>query len=611
MDYMWNVMNQVRQKTSFFAVPDFSNERLPFTHFVQNRGFSFVELIVTVAIFSLVFSGLFAGFQVMTALIGSSKAKAGALSLMSSRMEYIRSLPYNTIGTNGGVPSGTIPQHSTTTLNGITYTERVLIQYIDDPADGVGGADSNAILADYKQAKIEYTWSLRGRTDKAALVSNIVPTGIESTAGGGTIRVNVFDASALPLAGAEVHFVNNTTTTTIDTLRYTDLNGIAYLSGAPAAANYEITATDSGYSTDGTYVATTSNPNPGTPPVAVLESQVSTMNFQIDQLSNLHITTVGPATYGTFDDTFIDMGLVATTSSTTVSSEAVILADNVGVYADMGYVQSTSTTPASLDSWYSFDFTASTTASTSVKVSLLYNNSGTMTLVPDTDLPGNSTGFFSAPIDITHLDTSTYSELALRGTLDTTDTATTPELHQWKLTYITNQPKLSGVDLSIAGAKSIGTDASSNPILKYTSSGTTDVNGQWNKDGIEWDIYTVSVDSPGYSIYEICPQSPYALDPGVTKDMQIILGGASAHLLRVSVSEVNGTSIPDAVVRLQNVGVDELSTTSLCGQTYFNDPSLYDASDYTLTVSAPGFVTQTLASTTVNSGTSTVDVILN
>ena len=586
------------------------HERKCIASYASLRGFSLVELIVTAAIMSLVFGGLFQSFQLMNNIVATSKAKAGALSLMSEKMEYIRSLPYNSIGTDGGVPAGLLPQHSTTTLNNITYQERILIQYIDDDADGTGGADGNGILTDYIQAKVEYTWTHRGKTGSMFLVSNIVPLGIESTTGGGTIRVNVFDATTATIAGASVRFINDGTTPAIDTTRFTDLNGVAYLSGAPAAANYQIIATDTGYSTDSTYVASTANPNPSTPTVAVLESQVSTMNFQIDQLSNLHLRTVNPATYSTFSDSFVDYSLIASNSSTTLSGGgALMLTGTPGVYDPLGVVQSTSTIPELLDSWYSVMFNASTTAQAWVQVSVMYNNAGVMTLVPDGDLPGNSTGFQNTPIDISNLDVTTYSELALYGVLRTTNTAQTPKLHDWSITHITSQSPISGVTLSIDGSKTIGTDAEAQPILKYTNTGITDGNGELNFDAIEWDVYTIAVTSPGYSVYEMCPPSPLALYPGVTQEMKLILAGTTPQLLRVIVHEVDGTPIPNATVRLENVGVDQLGTTSLCGQTYFNS-GLHNADDYLLTVSATGFVTEVIANTTVSSS-STVNVILN
>jgi len=574
------------------------------------RGFSFVELLVTAAIMSLVFGGLFKGVQLMVSLIGDSKAQASALVLMTDRMEYFRSLPYNDLGTDGGVPSGAIAQTSTTTLNNIVYNERVLIQYVDDPADGIGGLDSNGILADYKQIKVVYTWALKGEVKTASLVSNIVPNGIETTAGGGTIRVNVFDAAVQPQLGAEVRFVNTTTSTTIDTVRYTDISGVTHLSGAPAAANYEITVTHAGYSTDGTYVATTSNPSPTTLPVAVLESQVSTMNFQIDELSDLKITTVGAATYDNFTDSFSDASLLVTASSTTVDAGALILDDTAGVYKTEGVAQSATTSPPILKSWYELFISASTSADTSAKVSLLYEDGGVLQLVPDSALPGNSVGLTGSSVDISDLDATTYHTLALQATLGTTDTGYTPYIYQWSLSYITTQPPLSGVQLSLEGAKSIGVDAGLQPVLKYTASGVTDGAGQWEQNGIEYDVYTVTVDSAGYTIYEMCPTSPYILSPGVSQEMQLTLGAAAAYSLRVNVIEAGGIAIPNATAHLENTGVDEVQQTSLCGQTYFAS-GLYDDDDYLLTVSASGYTTEAIAGTTITSGSSTITVILN
>ncbi|MFT5849467.1 MAG: hypothetical protein ACI9H6_000275 [Patiriisocius sp.] len=576
---------------------------------IYQGGFTFVELIVTAALVTIVFGGLFGGFQVLIQLVGKSKAEAGATALLSEKMEYIRSLPYNDIGTVSGVPSGTITQNGTTTLNDIAYTERILIQYIDDPADGFGGADTNAILSDYKQVKIEYTWSIRGDVTSASLVSNVIPPGIETTAGGGTIRVNVFDATVTPLSGASVRFVNNSGTSTIDTIRFTDPSGVAYLSGAPAAANYEITVTDTGYSTDRTHVSTTSNPNPSTQPIAVLESQVSTVSFQIDELSDLLFTTVGVASYDSFFDTFADTSLVDTLASTTVTGGAVELTDSLGVYDVAGTVHSASTTPGTLDSWYTLGFSASTSASTSVAVSLMYDNAGTMELVPDADFAGNSIGFTISPIDITSLDSASYDSLGLQATFQTTDTAYTPQLHSWELTHVQSRPLISGIQLGLEGSKSIGTDALSQPVLKHSTTGTTDSNGEWTQDDIEWDIYDIAVLTGGYDVLEVCGSTPYSLNPGVSEEVMITLDAASANSLRVLVTDTSSAPISGATVRLENTGVDVSSATSLCGQTFFNT-GLFSADDYTMTVSASGYTTEIVASTTVGSNASTT-VILN
>ena len=576
----------------------------------NNRGFSFVEVLVTAAIMALVFGGLFSSFSVMIKTIGNSKAKAGATALEIQRVEYIRSLPYSEVGTDGGVPAGPIPQNSTTTLNGITYTERVLIEYVDDEADGFGGADSNGILADYKRVKVEYSWvDNDGNIDSTALVSNIVPVGIETTDGGGTIRVNVFDSAAVPVDSAEVHFYNNSGTTTIDTTRFTDANGLAYLAGAPAIACYEISVTKSGFSTDGTYVASSSNPNPITPPVAVVESAVSTMNFQIDEVSDLLIKTVGMPTYDSFLDSFTDDSLVSNYTNTIRAADAVELTSTLGVYDASGTVTSATTTPSVIDRWYSFSWSATNTPNTSVRVSLYYDTGSGLALVSDTDLPGNSAGFVNSPIDIQSLDTTTYATLALVGTLETTDTSETPLLEDWSIIHIESEPVVSSIPVTVVGDKTIGTDASLQPVYKYNFSGSTDGSGELALTDLEFDIYSINVNTASYDIYDICPTIPHILPAGVSDTVTFTLGPNASDFLRVSVKESGGSNLANATVRLENAGVDQTTTTNLCGQTYFSS-GLYTANDYTLTVSAPGYTTEVITDVSVTSSSSE-SVILN
>ena len=304
-----------------------------------------MEVLVTAALVALVFGGLFAAVQAMVNLISDSKAKAGAVALATERLEYIRSLAYDYVGTDGGVPSGAIPQTRTVTLNDKSFTERVLIEYVDDPADGEAGADSNGIVADYKRAKVELSWATRSGTSSVALVSNIVAPGVETTAGGGTLRVYVNDASILPVVGAEVRFVNPTGTTTIDTIRYTDSTGMAQLGGAPALGSYEIYVSRAGYSTDGTASATPPLSSPAQPVVSVAEASVTTQYFQIDQVSTLAIETYGQPTYDSFTDTFATASNIASSSNVSAGGGSVTLSGGAGSYPTSGGVIATTTAP--------------------------------------------------------------------------------------------------------------------------------------------------------------------------------------------------------------------------------------------------------------------------
>lgn len=570
------------------------------THITKptTQGFSFVEVLVTAALVGLVFGGLFAAVQAMITLIGESKAKAGATALAVERLEYIRSLQYDDVGTISGVPAGAIPQTSTSTLNGVIYDERVLIEYVDDESDGFGGADTNGILADYKRIKVELSWRNRQGTSSIALVSTVVPQGIESTAGGGTIRTYVYDADSLPVAGASVRFVNDTGTSSIDTTRFTDASGIAYLGGAPALSSYEIYVSRAGYSSDSTYVATGTLSSPIRPLVSVVESTISTETFFIDEVSDLYIRTQGEPTYDDFTDPFADTSLIATSSRSTVSGGEVTL-DFSGTYVASSTLTSTSSAPSPLAGWYSVAFTATTTASTAVAVQVLYDDGSGLALIPDGDLPGNSSGFTSTPIDLTGLDETTYDTLALAGTLSTIDDTETPNLGDWTLTYITNQTDLSGVPVSVRGDKSIGTDAGAAPVYKFDNDYTTDGDGEIDIIDIEYDVYTVTVDDPTYDVLEACSNSPVVLNPDTSETVLLTLANLAGAFLRVVVTDPGGVVIPNATVRLQNTGYDVTQTTSLCGQTYFNGGGLYQAGDYTLTVSKSGYTTEVNATTTV------------
>lgn len=570
-------------------------------------GISFIEVLIVTAVVGLVFGALLTGVQSTIRAIGNSKAKAGANALLVERMESIRSLPYSDVGTIGAPPYGNIPQTSTTSLNGIEYTEQVLIRYVDDAADGLGyGGDANGIIEDYKQVQITYSWNSQLGTSSISSVTNIVPVGVESSVGGGSLRVNVFDANALPLSGVDVTVVNDTLATTTNTTQYTDAGGQLLISGLPAGANYEIWVTQTGYSGDGTYVATTSNPNPTTPPVAVVESAVSTMNFQIDRLSDLTIKTLNEPTQNNFFDTFTSDALVWQYASTTRSSGAIELEDQGGgVYAAIGTVSGTTTSPASIDRWYALDFTASTTASTTVRVQLYYDTGSGLALIPEGDLPGNSIGFVSGPVDLQSLSTSMYDTLALGGTLSTTDTSETPQLHDWTLSYVESQSGLSGVPVRVTGNKVIGTNVDSSSIYKFDNTYTSDGDGDVALEDIEYDTYTITTGG-GYDVLEVCPITPFTLLPNTSDTVTFTLGSLAGSFLRVEVTDSgDGEPIAGASVRLQNTGYDETQSTNVCGQTYFNGGGLYDDTNYTMTVTASGYDQSILSSTTVSASAST------
>jgi hypothetical protein len=577
----------------------------------KTAGLSLVEAVLVSALILVVFGGLFTGVQYSLELIAQSRAKLSALSLANDRMEFFRSLPYDDVGTIAGIPPGTIPQNSTTTLNNIEFSERVLVEYVDDPADGAITAtttDSNGIPSDYKRIKIEISWNIYDTPGQISLVSNIVPRSIETTVGGGTVRVNVIDQDSLPLENAEVRLRNDTTTSTIDVTRFSDANGIALFSGAPAASNYELIVTAPGYSIDQTYIATTSNPNPTTAPFAVLESDISTLTFQIDRLSDIQARALSSVTFASADEFFTSSTSIATSTDVAIVGNALVLAGGSGNYPPNGDAYLPAVTPGSLVTWEAATLGIETPANTSFSTQF-YTASGTdYTLIPDTDLPGNASGFTTRTINLSVLDVSTYPNIVPRVRLNSSNDVVTPRLDEVRVFYRASETAANGVSVGFSGTKIIGTNGGA-PIYKYDNTEVTNASGEINLTDIEFDSYTVTVPST-FDIAYSCPALPLVHRGGVDSALEFRLAPNTAHSLQVRVIDTTGSPIPGAAVELVSAttsysGVVE---TNPCGTAFFSGLSAAD--DYLITVEQPGYVDGVIDPYTVSGDTNTL-VILN
>lgn len=561
------------------------------------RGFSLVESIILIGILTFIFVGVFFGARSALLLMVESRAETTALTLANDRIEYIRSLAYDAVGTDGGVPTGAIPQQSTTTVNGITYTERVLVEYVDDPADGQAAADANGITTDYKRVRVEYAWETLAQSQDLVLTTNVIPRSIETDVGGGTLRVNVFDAAVAPVVNAEVSVRNTNVSPDIDLVRYTNDEGVALVGGAPAASGYEIAVTDTGFSTDQTYRATTSLPNPDTAPVTVVEADVTTVNFFIDELSDRLIRARSAEVRDTALRATDTVGAgIATTTNLTVTSTSTQLQWNSGAYAATGTVVTTPVFPSPIEEWHMARIQASTSPATAVRLRV-YNGTNTDSLVPEADLPGNSAGF-TDDVNLFALNPAVYPVLTFAAELTTTDTNVTPSLSAVAVDYLRDVTPASGVALTLRSDKSIGTDSAGEAVPKHILTGTTDSDGEWLVDDMEWDAYTL-VPPSGQALARVCPQHPLVVLPGTTDTVDVLLTPASAHSLRVRVENSGGDPVAGADVSISNGGAPSTATTGPCGQVYFG--GLTEA-DYTISVTGvdpvPADQTVSVASTT-------------
>lgn len=554
------------------------------------RGVTLIEVMVGAAVMVAIFTGLLGSFQALLALINTSRSQTGAVAIANAQIEYLRSLPYDSVGTLGGIPAGLIPQTKSVTLNEKTFTQRTLIQYVDALQDGEGVDDENGITADYKRAKVEISWQLKGVTKTFSLITNIVPRGMETLDGGGTLRVNVFDANVTPVAGAAVRIQNFTLSPTVDVTANTNTSGAVLFPGALAGAGYQITVSKTGYSTAGTYSSSAANPDPNPGHVAVIESEVSTMNFAIDEVSSILLTTHGSPTIGTFSDSFDDTNQLALLQNVVVSGGSLMLS------AASGNAYATTTAPSPLASWRLARWTDSIPGGTQATYRIYsVDMAGTRTLVPDSDLPGNATGFVNSPVVLSGLDVATYPRLAIGVAL----LGGTPTIQSWEIEYATAIPAIASVPVRVTGSKTIGTTAASLPIYKFDSTVTTSGGGTYTLSNMEWDTYTMS--PIGYDIADSCESVPLSLLPGEGANASLTLVSDTGHSLRVLVVGDDGVAIPDAAVRVFRTGYNQTKGASLCGQSFFG--GLSAAADYTVEVTADGYTGETVADVVVSGDT--------
>lgn len=543
------------------------------------RGMTLIEALVGTAVMLVVFLSIFAAYQVAIEAVLNSKARVGALSLTQERFEYLRGLPYSSLGTIGGIPSGTLAQVATTSLNTIEYTMRTLIKYVDDPADGLGSADSNLVTADYKELKVETLWTIRSRNYSTSAVTRVAPHGIESLTAGGTLRGNVFDATAAPVSGAIVRIQNATLSPSIDVTAYSDASGSVVFPGAPPGSNYKITITKDGYSTAGTYDVSVANPNPNPGNVSVAHQQTTTASFAIDRLGSLQVRTFSPISAGSFQDTFTNEANISATTSSVVTGGFIKLLDSGAGYALEGSARSTPITPAALAVWNTLSWTKATPQNTELIVQVLGPD---LSLIPDSVLPGNSTGL-SSPVSLAGVSTTTYPSLSLKASLTTTDASTTPELADWRVDFSAGPAPLPGIGFTLYGAKTIGTTISGAPIYKFVFNETTAPDGTWLFTPLEWDAYTILLSGTSYDIGEHCP-FPLTVAPFENKIVNLFLYPHTSHSLRVLIT-ANDIALSGATVTITGPSGGTMPT-SACGQSFFSG---LNETTYTISVTAPGY----------------------
>jgi prepilin-type N-terminal cleavage/methylation domain-containing protein len=180
----------------------------------KQHGFTMVELVIALTLLLLVALSFVPMFVYISEGSQNNRARLIALKLASSKIEEIRALPYDKIGTVGGDPAGVIPQEETKTIDNINFTIKTNIWWVDDPSDN-DASGHDPLPYDYKRVKVavESPSMFTGKVVKTAKIDTLASMeGEEEAYPGGNIRVIMqrgwqTGSEPEPVSGAKVELV--------------------------------------------------------------------------------------------------------------------------------------------------------------------------------------------------------------------------------------------------------------------------------------------------------------------------------------------------------------------------------------------------------------------
>lgn len=530
------------------------------------KGFTLVEILVGIGLIIIVFSSLFGAFILGMKIVNQSRAQVTAITLANAKIEEIRNLPYKDVGTIGGVPPGLISEIEEVTQNRINFTIKTTVIYVDDPFDGLMPED--LLSKDYKRVRVKVSWPGFIIGGKISLVTDVMPSGLETEGGGGVLFIRVLNASGQGVAGAEISLINDQVSPPIRANYETNETGIFILSGVPTSTEtYKIKITKNGFNETRTY-GQDEVVNPVQPHLSVFENQITEASFIIDYLTDFSIETRGRES---FDDEFGTSNQLAEFENISIINNEITLAttsDNN--YFLSGYLISKEISPVNLINWNRLIWKNETPEVTSIKYQLLYFVSPDWQLIPEIDLPGNSDGFNQGPVFLRNLNPVKYPSLRIKANLNTTASSVTPRLFAWYLVY--NTPLLRDIPFQLQGLKMIGTDQDNKPVYKYLKEHSSGLDGRIVINNLEWDSYIFSVTTTtNMNLIETEPNpQPIDLLPGINQS--VVLYFKAENNLLVEVIDAS-TTLPifGANVRLFNgeLGYDQAKPTDNKGQAYF------------------------------------------
>ncbi|MFA5927607.1 MAG: type II secretion system protein [Patescibacteria group bacterium] len=215
----------------------------------QRSGFTLIEILIDALIISMVTTAVLASYSLALKSADSARAKIAAVALANEKIEEMRNMPYDSLGTDTGNPVGAIVSRQTISRQGINFDTRISIATVNDPYDGTD-PPTDLYVYDYK--RIEVTVSKLSQTKILAKLSSFVAAKAAETATNtGILRVCVRQTNTEFVPEALVDVTHPTNGTNFQDL-VTPINDCLLVPLLQPGDSYTVTANKTGYTTAST-----------------------------------------------------------------------------------------------------------------------------------------------------------------------------------------------------------------------------------------------------------------------------------------------------------------------------------------------------------------------
>lgn len=264
----------------------------------KRKGASLIDVVISIGIIGLLFGAIYLVYFSLYNAIENVQVRNAATAVLNQEIETMRNIPYASIGTVDGIPSGVISPQQSVTYGNYDFTLTTDILNVEDPAGQGFGEPTGTV--DYKTVQLTISCSSCQDFNPLSITTTFAPPGLQSTLGQGSLFVNVFDSNGNGVPDANVTVVNSHLTPAIDFTDATNDSGTLQLVGVPTSTQgYQILISKAGYSSAQTYaLGSLGSSTPVQPNITVAQEQLSTASFAIDHTSALTVSATNDVCEG-------------------------------------------------------------------------------------------------------------------------------------------------------------------------------------------------------------------------------------------------------------------------------------------------------------------------